>query len=491
RFRILTGGRRDALPRQKTLSAMIDWSYDLLTPQEQLLFARLGVFAGGFGLDAATAVCGGEDLDDLEIFDLLSSLTDKSLVATDTAGEQERCHLLESTRAYALKKLAAAGERERLARRHAAYFCDRAQDADERVGTGSTAAWLTSVEPELDNYRAVLEWALKGGHDLALGGAVAGALGSLWFHGGLTEEGRYWIGLAQVGLDESMHPREAARMWRTLSVLSSGKRKHDCAQRALALYQSVGDDKGQAWALHALALSLYQMAGRLEEASDASARALAAMHAVGDAPGVIECLNMQAIIHWARGDIVAAREEYTKALAAYTALGGDEAGAAVVLGNLAELEFGDGRVERAVRLAEEALEIQSRGKNASTLAASYLNIAAYRIALGDVDGAREAARTGLHWARQTRYALGIVIALQHIALLSALRGDVNDAARLIGYVNLQYKELGSEREATEKWSYEKLIAALHEHLSETDKEKLAAVGATWSEERAIEAAHKA
>ncbi|HEY1681462.1 MAG TPA: adenylate/guanylate cyclase domain-containing protein [Candidatus Tumulicola sp.] len=491
RFRILTGGSRDALPRQKTLSAMIDWSYDLLTPQEQLLFARLGVFAGGFGLDAATSVCGGEDLDELDIFDLLSSLTDKSLVVTDTAGERERCHLLESTRAYALKILVAAGEHERLAHRHAAYFCDRAHDADERVGTGSTAAWLTSVELELDNYRAVLEWALKGGHDLALGGAVAGALGSLWFHGGLTEEGQYWIRLAQAGLAESMHPLVAARMWRTLGVASSGKRKRDCAQRALALYQSVGDEKGQAWALHALALSLYQMAGRLEEASDASARALAAMRAVADAPGVIECLNMQAIIHWARGDVVAAREEYTKALAAYTALGGDEAGAAVVLGNLAELEFGDGQVEQAVRLAEEALGIQSRGKNASTLADSYLNLAAYRIALGDMDGARETARTGLHWARQTQYALGIAIALQHIALLLALRGEVSDAARLIGYVNLQYKELGSEREATETWSYEKLIAALHEPLSEAAIDKLAAEGATWSEDRAIEAAHTA
>jgi hypothetical protein len=148
-------------------------------------------------------------------------------------------------------------------------------------------------------------------------------------------------------------------------------------------------------------------------------------------------------------------------------------------------------VEQAVRLAEEALGIQSRGKNASTLADSYLNLAAYRIALGDMDGARETARTGLHWARQTQYALGIAIALQHIALLLALRGEVSDAARLIGYVNLQYKELGSEREATETWSYEKLIAALHEPLSEAAIDKLAAEGATWSEDRAIEAAHTA
>jgi predicted ATPase/class 3 adenylate cyclase len=488
RFKILTGGSRTALPRQKTLGALIDWSYDLLTPQEQMLFSRVGIFAGGFSLEAATTVCSGEDLDEIDILDLLSSLIDKSLVVADTAGERERCHLLESTRAYALEKLTAAGAHEQLARRHAEYFRDQAQEADERYGIGSRAAWLASVELELDNYRAVLEWALKDGHDMALGGAVSGALGEFWQSGGLAVEGRYWIGLAQAGLDESMHPQVAARQWEALSGFYSGKRKHDCAQRALALYQSVGDEKGQAWALRSVAFGLYQM-GQLEEASEVIARALAAMRTSGVKPGVADCLNTRAAIQWARGDVAAARELYTQALAAYKALG-DEAGAAVVLGNLAELEFGDDQVEQALRLAGEGLEIHSRGKNASALASTYLNITAYRIALGDVDGAREAAREGLRLARQAQKGFSIAIALQHIALLLALRGEVNDAAGLVSYVNVQYKELGQEREATEKWGYEKLMAALHEQLSEAEIERLAAEGAAWSEDRAAKEALK-
>jgi tetratricopeptide (TPR) repeat protein len=488
RFKILTGGGRDVLPRQQTLRALIDWSYDLLTPQEQMLFSRVGIFAGGFSLDAATAVCSGEDLDEIDILDLLSSLTDKSLLVTDTAGEQERCHLLESTRAYVLEKLAAAGEHERLARRHAEYFRDQAQEADERFGIGSTVAWLASIELELDNYRAILEWALKDGHDLALGGSVGGALSWLWFNGGLAVEGRYWIGLAQAGLDESMHPQVAARLWRALGNLSSGQRAHDCAQRALALYQSVGDEKGQACALDILAFSLFQM-GKLQEASEVSSRALAAMRTLGHKWEIADCLNTQASIQLARGDFGAAREVFAQALAAYKALG-NEAGTAEVLGNLAELEFGDGQIEQARRWAGEALEIQSRGKNARGLALSYLNIAAYRIALGDVDGARESAREGLRWARQAQYAYFIAIALQHIGLLLALRGDVNDAARLIGYVDRQYKELGLKREATETWGYEKLMAALHEQLSEAEIEKLAAEGAAWPEDQAVDAALK-
>ncbi len=488
RFKILTGGSRTALPRQKTLGALIDWSYDLLTPQEQMLFSRVGIFAGGFSLDAAMAVCCGEDLDEIEILDLLSSLTDKSLVVAHTAGEQERCHLLESTRAYALEKLAAAGAHARLAHRHAEYFHDQAQVADERWGTGSMATWLESVELELDNYRAVLEWALKDGNDLALSGAVAGALGRFWFDGGLAVEGRYWIGLAQASLDEPMHPQVAARLWRALSKVSSGKRKHDCAQRALTLYRSVGDEKGRAWALHDLAFSLFQM-GQLEEATEVNARALAALGECGDKPGVANSLIVRAAIQQRWGDVLATRELYAQALAAFKALG-DETGAAMVLGNLAELEFADGRVEQALRLAREALEIEARGKNATGLAISHLNIVAYRIALGDVDGAREPAHEVLRRVQQVQDELYIAGALQHIALILALRGEVNDAARLIGYVNTQFKQLGYEREATEKWGYEKLMATLYEQLSEAEIEKLAAEGAAWSEDRAVDEALK-
>ncbi len=161
-----------------------------------------------------------------------------------------------------------------------------------------------------------------------------------------------------------------------------------------------------------------------------------------------------------------------------------------MLGNLADLEFGEGQVEQALRLADEGLEIYSRGKNASDLAISYRNIAAYRVASGDLDGAREVASEGLRLARQAQYASGIAFALQHLALLMALRGEVNNAARLIGYVNVQYQELGQEREATEKWGYDKLLTALREQMSEAEIEKLAAEGATWSEDQAVEEALK-
>ena len=158
------------------------------------------------------------------------------------------------------------------------------------------------------------------------------------------------------------------------------------------------------------------------------------------------------------------------------------------LGNLAELEFRAGDVERALTVVREALEITIRGKNALILAIDHTNLAAYSIAAGDLEAARVAAREGLKWAQQGQHALGIAIVLQHLALIAALCNDVNDGARLIGYVDARFTVLSYEREYTERWCLEKLMVALRERLSESDIEQLAAEGAAWTEDHAVEQA---
>ncbi|HLJ83595.1 MAG TPA: tetratricopeptide repeat protein [Candidatus Eremiobacteraceae bacterium] len=486
RFKVLTGGSRTALPRQKTLTALISWSYDLLAPQEQTLFNRLSIFAGGFSLDAAAAVCGGDGLDESDIVDLLSMLGDKSLLVADTSGEQERYRLLESTRAYAIAKLAAAGEHDRLARRHAEYFRDQAQAADVLRGAGSTSKWLAAMELDLDNYRAAMDWALTGGRDAALGASMAGGLGWLWFVGGLSLEGRRWIDRAQADLDESAFPNVAAGLWLARCRLSVGSRLHDFAQRAVALYGSTRDARGSAWALYYLAVGLFDM-GRFEEASEIFDSALAAMRTLGDKRGEADCLNLLAGNQWNRGDAAAARALYAQALDVNKSLGDDD-GTAIVLANLAELAFAASQPDEAIHLMTEALDILTPGKNITHLATDNINMAAYRFALGDVDGAYESAQTGLRWARQAQYPLLIVIALQHLALLATQRKGIHRAAQLIGYVDARFRELGYERQPTERWGYEKVTAILRERLSDAEIETLAAEGAAWPEERALEEA---
>ena len=488
RFALLTGGSRTALPRQRTLTALIDWSYDLLDEQEQRLFARLSVLAGGFGLDAAVHVCGGEGLDDGDIFDLLGSLADKSLVVADTAGERERYHMLESTRAYAALKLAGAGDRDRAARMHAEYFRDLALAADQRWGRGPALAWRSEVELDLDNYRAALRWGLTLGNDDAIGGEIAAILGRMWRASGLGAEGRYWITLALDKLSEAAHPGIVARLWRSYAHLLSAKAKVDAAERALALAESLGDARGAGWNLISLSFGALQM-GRLEDADAGCARALQKFQQVDDRVGIGSVLQQRASIADMRGDTSAARDLIAQAIAAFKLLGNDT-GIALALGNLGEIEFKEGRPAEAVRLASESLELHRNGKDRHNTTLACTNLGIYRIALGDIEGAREAARQGLSLAREIRSPMFAVITTQHLALAAALEGQIDRAARLRGYVDAQFEAQGIQREITERWGYERLMAVLREHLSDSQLEACAAEGLSWSDDRAAEEAMK-
>ncbi len=488
RFKILNKGNRSALPRQKTLTATIDWSYDLLTPQEQLLFTRLGIFAGGFGLDAATAVCGDNGLNEADLFDLLTSLTDKSLVVVDTSGEQERYRLLESTAAHALEKLSASGDRERFARRHAEYFHELVEAARNGVDKGAIFAWTAGAGADLDNYRAALEWALTQGNDNALGGAIAGALSPLWFNCGLSAEGRYWTELALRSVNEAEQPRIAARLHGAFHWLLSGKCSYEAAERALQLYESVGDLRGAADAQSAVAFALFMM-GRLDEASAANARALEAWREFGNENQIAACFRMQADIEGNRGDHALGRELYARALRAYRS-SGEQFGQAVVLVNLAELEYADAHPAQALCSVDDALEILLRGKNATVIATALGNRAAYRVALGDLDGARESARQSLRFAWQQQNEGRVAESIESVALVAATGDDAQRAARLLGYVDAQYGRSGQQRTITAKGIYDKLLAALREKLPDTEMEALVADGATWSEDQAVEEALK-
>jgi len=487
RFKLLTGGSRAALPRQQTLSALIAWSYDLLAPQEQMLFARLAIFAGSFSLDAATGVCSGDGLHEADILDVLSSLADKSLVVADTSLEQERYHLLESTRAYAMEKLVTASEHLRMSRRHGEFYRNKAREADKGFSTESTLAWFAKVEQDLDNYRAALEWGLSQGHDPLVGAVIAGSLEQLWYRGGLAVEGRYWIepALAHISVEEN--PQIAARLWLALAFLFSGTRKCEAAERAESLYESAGDDHGAARARIHLAFGLYQM-GLLDKASETSTRALEVLRNHGDKCGIAGCLSELGLIAFARGASAQARDLYQQALSLYKSLG-HEISVANLLSNLADLEFLDGNAEQALRLVTEALEIDSRrGADTLGIAIDHINSAAYRAALGDLEGTRLSASEGLRFARRCQDAQCVAIALQYLALHMALQGELQAAARLLGYVMVQFKELKLEREPTEKWGYEKLMTTLYHHLSETEIERLTAEGTTWLEDQAVEEA---
>src|ERR1700729_3150219 len=144
RFRLLTGGDPSALPRQQTMTALIDWSYNLLTPREQAFFESISVFAGGCTLEAATSVCALEGEDDIDVIDLITSLVTKSLLVAELAHTEQRYHLLDSSRYYARDKLRAHAEHERIARRHAGFFAVLAERI-ERGEEMSETEWVRAI----------------------------------------------------------------------------------------------------------------------------------------------------------------------------------------------------------------------------------------------------------------------------------------------------------------------------------------------------------
>ena len=181
RLRVLTGGSRIALPRHRTLRATLDWSYGLLAEPERILLRRLAVFAGGWTLEAAEAVCGGDGLPEAEVLDHLASLVDKSLVILEWRGDAGRYGMLETVRQYATERSVESGETDRLQQKHASFFLELAEQAEPKLFGPEQDAWFARLEAEHSNLRAALEWLDapgRGDAGLAAGRGDVALLGS-------------------------------------------------------------------------------------------------------------------------------------------------------------------------------------------------------------------------------------------------------------------------------------------------------------------------
>ena len=417
RLRILTGGDRTALPRHRTMRALIDWSYDLLPPSEQRLFEQLSVFAGGCTLASATTVYDDNGADEVGVLELLSSLTDKSLVVADLDGSLPRYRLLESSRQYAREKLTARGEQDLVAHRHALSFADFAERLRRAWDTTPDQPWISQAEAELENWRAALEWALGARGDVELGQRLAGALLPVWENCTYVE-GRLWVRAALDLADESTPKRVVAQLRSAEAVIARAFGDHQsalaAAEMALGAWCELGDPLETARA-RSMVARLLQYFGRSAEAGPLLRNALEAVRALGNRR--IEAFIIASMAN--DDDLSHARSSYAEALALYTALGA-ESGAALVGYNLAEAEFRAGETELALRLAGDALAIYGRLNDTFNATIVLGNMAAYFVFLARHDEAQAHANEALHLAREQQQNVFVAIALQHVAAASAL-----------------------------------------------------------------------
>jgi predicted ATPase/DNA-binding winged helix-turn-helix (wHTH) protein len=247
--------RRTAMPRHRTMRAVVDWSYGLLSEDEQQFFRALGIFSGGFASEAAAAVAIDGEKTHVDAIDRLADLVAKSLVVADVSGAKPWFRLFDTTRAYAIDKLDASGERERIARRHAAYYRDLFERAEGEAEARPTGEWLADYAPEIDNLRAALDWAFSRGADGSIGVALTAAAVPLWARLSLLEERRSRAKQALGALETggTRDPREEMRLYAALGAATPEAPEMGAAfTKVLAIAESFGDSEYQLRALHGL-----------------------------------------------------------------------------------------------------------------------------------------------------------------------------------------------------------------------------------------------
>ncbi len=353
-FRVLPSGPVTGAPRHQTLEALIQWSYNLLSEPERVLLCRLSVFAGGWTMEAAEAVCADETLDVMEVFNLLSALETASLMVVEAGDNAEsyRYRLLETVREYARKKLEDAEPTDALEARYISFFTGLAEEIEPLLSSRDQARLLRRLDAEQDNFRSALKLAVDAQTRLRL----AGALGGYWRRRGFYTEGRAWL---RGALERSpgTSSRARARAHDALGVLLWEMGEHATARQhleeSLSLLREHGDERGIGHALINRAL-LEQDQTDYATAFTFFEESAALLDSVSDRGGLATALNNMGNICAAQEDDVGARKFWEGALQIFRELG-DIANIAGASNNLGTLAMRQEDYPTARALLEEGL----------------------------------------------------------------------------------------------------------------------------------------
>ncbi|HZY99416.1 MAG TPA: diguanylate cyclase [Candidatus Baltobacteraceae bacterium] len=486
-FRLLTGGDRTAVPRQRTMYAMIGWSYDLLSEPEQTLLRRLSVFAGSFTFDAVTEICSGPHVEAEDVFDLLTGLIRKSLVADDP-DHDDRYRLLDSIRAFAKEKLYDAGEVDLLERRHADYYEVMARQADAMYRRAPSRDWLDALEPDVDNFRVALDWSLDRRGDVVLGAALAAAT-SNFFNDYMPSEATRWMIRALELLPKGTAPRIEGRL--NLLITTSprdlpAEQMRAAGERAIEIFRANLDRQQLAEALRGTA----QIVGWYFRDDRALADELAC-ESIEIARELEDPIQLALSLR-TRGltidisDIPAKRAVLEESLALMRAHGNDRQ-IASMLTWVSDLECSAGENRRALEYGREAVAYAQRSGSNEIYATAIINIANYACVLSEWELARQAVNDAIAVSRKTRYHPTLTFALQAYAYIATEFGDPERGAMLLGFCNVRFGTLHPDRQAdqSEDMLYRRLLSALREQLDEAKLARATAAGAAMKEDEAI------
>ena len=422
---LLTGGPRDVPARQQTMRGAVEWSYDLLTEEERCMFRQLSVFAGGFTLQAAEAICDYWSTENIEVLDLITSLVDKSLLVSKLHTNRElRFRMLGVVREYAGDFLETSGNAEEMRERHAIYFLALGE-ADLYSDSVKANQWIDQLKEERYNLRAALRWSLV--NDPEIAARLAAGLRDFWILQGYVTEGREWL-------------EEALR--RANEVPASVRRKVLIAAGRLA-----------------------QLQGDREKARNLYEEGLASARAAGDLHQLALASRGLGATAYLQGDFRAAREYVEEALVISRELN-DRFAIAASVNRLGDLALMEEDYATARMLFDESIAIFRKLGNKNSVSNTLNNLGAVTFAGGDHKAARMYFVEAITTAQEFGGKIVISHSLDGLSALAVERGDSQRAARLAGAAEELRQVIGFQREPAETRFRDTYLAKLRQTLCE-------------------------
>ncbi len=433
----LPAARRDDVPvRHRSLVAVLDWSYALLTPEQQRFFTRVGIFAGGWTLTASEVVCS-----EPEALEMTEGLLAASLAYEDAEGEEPRFRFLDTVRQYALERLAESGEIEAARERHLQFFLAFAEEAGPKLKGPEQAEWLARLEAEHDNLRAALEWSLSENEAAEKALRLCAALERFWWTHGHFSEGRVW-----------------------------------CV-RALRKQGGPERTKARAATLNSVAV-LARMQGDLASARAYHEECLTIWRALGDRWGLAGPLGNLGNVARMQGDYASARAYHEESLVIFREIG-DRLGIAGSLGNLGNVARMQGDYVSARTYHEEGLVVFREIGDRLGIAGSLINLGSVAYILGDYASMHSFSAEGLVIFQELGAHSHIAACLDAFANLAARTHRLEQATVLRGAAEALREQIGVPLQPNEREPYDRAVAELSGSLAE------ATFTAAWARGRAM------
>jgi predicted ATPase len=489
RLQLLTGGPRDLPARQQTLRQAIDWSYDLLNANEQKLFRRLSVFAGGCTLEAVESVCDAKQDLGLDVLDGMASMVDKSLARQiEQADGEPRFVMLETIREYGLAKLAESGGEPLTRRAHAAYCLVLAEEGAAEDAGENANAWLDRFEIEHDNFRAALEWLTETGNaDWGL--RLGGALFRFWETREYLSEGRDRLEklLKLPAATSATKPRMRALF--AAGVLASGDYLSADAliEESLQIARQLQDKQGTVVSLNGLAI-LTRDRGELADSQALFEESLVLWRELRDPLAVARALSNLASVVKSRCEYTQARSLYQESRAIFNELN-DRTGIAWALNHEGDVAREQGDCEAARSLCQASLETFRDLGNRWGIAASLADLGHLAREQGDFRAADSLYRESIVAFQQLDHKRGVARLLESFACLAVTQAEPERSLRLAGAATALRKGLGAPLTPAEQVKLETSLEPARKGLTTTG-------GAAWLEgwvmpiEKAVEEALK-